>query len=377
MHTRFYLLLVSAIFFLSGQAFAKTIDVDCDNGETIKSALNDNDDDDDDDNDANNLTIDFEGTCTEDVEIRRGNVKLRGNGGTLEGSIVISASRSNSKPPGAGRVRLRNFTIDATGKSQGLVVGPNAVVDAKNLFVTQSLDVGVFVYSGGWLRCTDCDSSYNIGDGIVARDNAIIEFSGNVTISNNGGSGLFAINSASISDRNNDDAGVLPATLTATGNTGNGIAIIAGASMLNDGPVISNNNGGDGISVSQGASWRTNSDVTANGNSGFGISVFAGTANIFSGFSGTVTATGNGFAGLLVFEGGILRVIATATITGNGEGAHVFGGLLRVLSGTLTSNTGDDVRLEFGAKARFSGLVTVGTISCDGTAITNGPIVCP
>lgn len=362
MHVRFHTVLACSLFCFTAPAFSATINVDCDAGETISDALSDP---------SNNLTIDFVGACVEELEIRRGNVRLRGNGGVLQGSIVVSASVSNTKSPSAGRIRLRNFTIDAAGIARGLSIGANGVVDAKNLTVTQSTATGLLVHSGGWLRCKNCDVSFNLNDGLVARDNAQIEFSGNVTISNNGSGGLSALNSASISDIDNDDPNATPATLTVTGNTHNGILLVDGATMRSNGTIIANSNGSSGITVGHGASWRALGAVTTNNNN-TGISIFTGTVTLSTGH---VTSMGNG-TGLMVFEGGSLRVLTSVTVTGNTNGASVSVGFLRILSGTMTPNTANDLMLSFGAKARLGGGVLVSNISCDGTEITSG-FVCP
>jgi hypothetical protein len=215
---------------------------------------------------------------------------------------------------------------------------------------------------------------------------------------------------------------VLKGSIAITDNLSSGIDI-NGQSMLEirGGQVQVNNNGGTGIVMggSQLAIFgfaeaqQPGSSLTVNGNAGSGILVGTSSIEVFGGgFFGSganvITVSDNGENGIWLPESGtIISPFATAKFVmennetginfGQNSGATIIGGLsvsnnrstglLADGAGSLTlvsippnpsAITGNpvDVDLRFGSRATFGG-VAVGSINCDGTALSRGSTNCP
>ncbi len=231
------------------------------------------------------------------------------------------------------------------------------------------------------------------------------------------------------------------ATLTDTVMQRNspGLDVYTGATAILRGSIAITHNAGNGVEINGLAVVEIRgANVDASDNAGVGVVVGSGQLAIFgfpssvgssltvsnNGFAGivlgnsqfnvypaaTVTASNNGVFGMLLVGGGAFITTlpgggSTFVIEGNGvgvqaqQGAGVLfqGGLLSIKgndvglfgdgAGTLTvraaapnpSNISGkrlDVNLRFGTRATFVG-VTIGSITCDATVLSEGGTVCP
>jgi hypothetical protein len=106
---------------------SKTITVDCSKNQSINAALDDKSD---------SLIVEVRGICTEDVQIRRDNVVLRGNDPTLDG--IDGAA-----------------TVNAVGYG-ALLVRDSRQVKIENLLVTGSVRNGIAANNSTGLEVINC-----------------------------------------------------------------------------------------------------------------------------------------------------------------------------------------------------------------------------
>jgi len=183
------------------------------------------------------------------------------------------------------------------------------------------------------IRGATVDASHNPGMGVVVGSGQLAIFGfqssagSSLTVNNNGFAGIVLANSP---------LNVYPAATVTASNNG-----VLGMLLVGAGAFITTLPGGGSSFVIEG------NQVGVNAQQGAGI--------LFQ--SGPLSLKGNG-VGLLGDGSGTLTVRAAAphpaTISGNGL----------------------DVNLRFGARATFDG-VTIGSIACDATVLSQGSTVCP
>jgi hypothetical protein len=213
---------------------------------------------------------------------------------------------------------------------------------------------------------------------------------------------------------------ILRGAIAANGNAGVGLSI-GGGSMLEirGAAVQANNNGVNGVSVSgaQAAIWAfsesQNSSLTASGNGFAGIGIAEGNFQSGGGSGpNVIRAVNNGVYGLFLPIGGALDIpfgAVQVAASGNPVGVYlgmgsrvlVHGGLavqnnktgvladggdmlninaspapIPPAPSSITAN-GLDVDLRFGSRATFGSELTLGTIQCDKTVLSRGSVACP
>jgi hypothetical protein len=131
-------------------------------------------------------TIVIRGSCTEDVTIKRDNLTLAGDGGTVHGTITIL---------GARRVVIRGLTI--TGSGAGVVGTDNAAFTVEDSFLHHNDTDGIVVDNGAHATITR-----NRGRGIHVNHGASAEITKN-TIEDNRSDGIGVYNDAYASVREN------------------------------------------------------------------------------------------------------------------------------------------------------------------------------
>jgi Right handed beta helix region len=319
-----------AIPFAAG---AKTINVDCPK-KSINTALQD---------DAEDLVIEFTGTCEEDVLIRRDGVTLRG----LDASALIAGApgvppasrRAGVTVIGASNVLLTSFTvddsdsrgIDARGASRLTIDGVTATGNGDGLILLEQ--------SAALIRDSHFDG--NRSDGIGAWDNSAVTFEGTNSMNSNGRAGILASGGSSLS------LSVFGAHTTVDGSRF-GICLQLGAtsqmmSALSHSTTISNSLV-VGLSV-LGSSWA--SPVTVS-NTQYCIDVESNST-----LSTNATISGCSVVGLSV---------DASTVE---------------LNSTAISGSGDtDVVLDFGSRLSAFGS-SAGTVYCGDGIVTRGGISCP
>ena len=208
---------------------------------------------------------------------------------------------------------------------------------------------------------------------------------------------------------------ILRGAIVITHNAGNGVEINGMAVVeIRGAQVAASDNGGVGVVVGSGQlaifgfPSSVGSALTVNNNGFAGIVLGNSVFNVYP--AATVTASNNGVFGVLLVGGGAFMTTlqgggSTFVIEGNavgvrahqGAGVLFQSGLLSIKgngvgvfgdgAGTLTfraaapnpadiSGNGLDVNLRFGTRASFAG-VTIGSITCDATVLSEGSTVCP
>ncbi len=345
--------------------------VNCNNGKTITNALSRAQPGD---------TIRVKGTCHEKVTITTDRITLDGQGtATIDGGggqptefdgvVTIDAVQG---------VTIKGFTIQH-GPGEGILGLRGAAFAVRNTTVRENGFTGVVVGQSSTAELSDCSLHHN-GNGMEVVTGSSAVFKGTIDITDNSVGGL-DINGTSIVE-------VRGAHVQASRNGGFGVvagsnselsffgyATSAGSTLTVD----ANVRGGIALGDSLLEVLSENTTITVR-NSPVGIIVRPG--NIVSPFgSGTFVIENNDvgldfrLGGTAIFRGGL-------TVQNNGTGVRTEdgAGVLWFISippnpSAITGN-GLDVDLRFGARATFDG-VAVGTITCDGTALSRGTTVCP
>lgn len=208
--------------------------VDCDAGDSLGAALA---------VDVLELTVDFTGTCSENVTIDRDHTTLTSDGsGVIEGSLTVR---------GASNVQLADFTVS---NGRGVRIMNGAAVEASGIVSTDNpAGLGVRVEGSSHATLTDVTATNNLFANIAAINNGHILLLGTATASGASSVGLFVAGSGELDSR-----------AAAVEADGNGFA---------------------GVAVQSGGSARFNT-VSAAGNGVVGLSLLGG-AHLFVG-SGTL-----------------------------------------------------------------------------------------
>jgi hypothetical protein len=362
---------------VAGPALAKdAIKVDCNKGKTIKDALKHADPGD---------TIRVTGVCHERITIKTNDVTLDGQGSAVidggggspiefSGVITIEGVQgvklvglTVQNGPGEGILGRRGaaFHVERTivqnnPNSSGIAVADHSAAELTGVTLQQNAGgLDVFTSSSAVIRGATA-MTQNTGAGITINGLGVVEIRGaNVNASDNDvagvvvGSGQLAIFGFAAS------AG---STLTASGNGFAGV--IVNGSQLSVYPaatVTASNNGEFGLLLANGG-FATTLPFPVGGakfliaNNRVGIKIENGTGVLFQG--GQLTVTGNAVVGLSADGAGTVTILSE--------------------SATPSSISGNtlDVDLKFGTRAHFNG-VTIGSIACDNTVLSQGTTVCP
>jgi hypothetical protein len=259
---------------------------------------------------------------------------------------VFSGSRFRS----AGTIAIRRsgeFGLLATGSDvtlegvstvivscgrNGLAAGRSSSVWLSSVLqVSGCSEYGILLFQGSALQNDDTASvtvtgtSQPWGVGIGVGENSVLRANGGAyTVENNTGSGFEVFRNATLSLR----------------NRGSGLTAAV------------QNNGGDGITLYQQGCLRADEGLSITGNGTNGILL----AQASEADLGGLSVTANGTWGISADDGSGL-VCGGSTVSGNSSG---------------------DIVLQFGSRSSLNGN-TIGTtpITCDGTVVSRGDVVCP
>ncbi|MDQ3254023.1 MAG: hypothetical protein M3R15_08970 [Acidobacteriota bacterium] len=351
---------------------AKVIKVNCSAGKKIANALSKADPGD---------TIRVTGTCHERVTIITDRITLDGQGSAIldgGGSQPITAFLGVITVDGARGIAVTGFTI--RNGPVGIVAKRGAAIAVSNVTVQEN-GVGIVVADHSFAELTNVTSQRNqtVGMDVFTSSTAVLK--GTINITENAGNGVevngnsvLEIRGATVQINNDNEFGLIAAS-------GSQVALF-------------------GFDESQG------STLTANGNGVAGIGLGDTTLTVFA--SNTTISAENNPMGIFLPDGGsisspfgrgtfLIKNNGIGLNFGQGSGANIVGGLNVQNNGTglladaagiltlvsmppnpssITGNTDADVNLRFGTRSTING-VTIGTITCDGTVLSRGTIVCP
>ncbi len=316
-------MLAAAIFLLPGSARGTDVNVDCDMGGSINTALAGLDL-------VGPHTITVTGTCVEEVGIiSRERVTIQapeGQTATIApgGGFAVSVSRSQD-------ITLSRLVL--TGGFFGLFLEQGSKVAMDSSIIENNAANGVFLFAGSTLFLSSSSVRGNSGNGIVVVAGSMLDLRGGATVDNNGQSGLLLLDNSEAgvfdsSIQNNGGFGVLvfnTTNLILAGNTivGNGStgvrvtsashAEIIANTIRNNGAADPSSPGGVVLSEQGEAFIEFGNDIS--NNTGPGVLV---TANSTLSSLGGNTITNNTAEGVNLRRQSIGQFFAADTISGNG-----------------------------------------------------------
>jgi Periplasmic copper-binding protein (NosD) len=399
--------LIPALLLFGTTAFAQAtpaLTVDCSRGQSLQSALRFA---------SPGSTIIVKGTCDGAFTITTDGLRLDGratailNGG---GKDVITIN-------GAHQVVLTGLTI--TGGGNGVVENA-AQATLLNDVVKQNAVTGIVAQSSSSVTVSGGSTSQNGLHGIDVEASSSLNVTGAYSSTGNAVLGIFVNNGSSITltaatlTVNSNALGVQVgtnasgfldglSTLNSSNNVTVGLTMVSGAHMADfGGTIIANGNGINGISLNSkaGLDLDAASQVQASNNSTDGVhleqlsvmTVF--NTPQFSDTNGTTTLTAQGNQGdginELTNSEMLVDNFAALQVTGNthaglslDDGSSLtFGQSFPPVPSDVQSKvTGNhpDLSLTFGSRITTFANDTIGTFTCDGTALVRGPvsITCP
>jgi hypothetical protein len=331
------ILVGSFVCALPAMAAKPPVSVDCSKGQSINGALAGN---------ADDLEIEFSGTCAEDVLIVRDRVTLRGVGTapTITGQpgVPFADRQPGVMVRGADNVSLLDFEVtdsdsrgvEARGSSKLTVTNVTAIGNRTGLLLIEQ--------SSAFVRNSTFDG--NTGDGIGVWENSALTIEGAISLSGNTRAGLIMSGGSSTS------VGPLGAATTSNGNNlGFWLQLGAQVQMSAAGPTstTASNNNILGVGVSSESHW-----------------------------SGAVTISGTQYGLDIEASGSFWAPFGGLSLSGNDYGLFIFSGNAEVTGATITGSAAEDVHLEFGARLVANGS-SAGVVFCDGTQLVRGGITCP
>lgn len=344
----------------------RMVNVDCAAGETIAHALA---------RPAGELIVQISGVCIEDVLIERDRVALQGAtpDATIQGDPTSPGAAVLIR--GASHIDLQDLTVTG-GEATGVQLLRNAEARLRRVRIVEVPQVGLLLSENSSVLLIDTVISDHGSFGAVIFGHSGLTVQGNNEFSRNGVIGLLMSSGSS-----SHTIGV--GRVMANDNGSAGIFLQASARGLL--PVIeAKRNGFAGIDLTFGGELTSvgGGPVTGVGDSDFSENGVYGVVVGDSGrFFGQGRFVDNGLVGIFAEEGSHVNVATDvpSTITGSPtdvilEGAlGTFGGTTQD-PGTVTIGTMD---LSFGSRAGFGSDVTLSTLVCDSTVLTQGSVSCP
>jgi hypothetical protein len=325
-------------------------------------------------------TIQVSGTCRERVLITTPRLTLAGAGtavidGTgvalgadpeLDGLVVID---------GVLGVRLEGLTIQhASGN--GVLARRGAAFVMSDSLVQDNAATGIVVLDHSGAELTNCVSTRNrLGLDVVTSSAAVLK--GTFSSSHNGngvdvnGASIVELRGAEVELNENDGHGL-------TAASGSHVAIFGWQAAAGS-TLTANGNGFAGLVFPLGTLTAYVPAVISASHNTFGIRLNDG--RVAAPFGETTFRLEDNTVGLSLGWGSQVLVMGGLTVQGNLTGVVADGAGSLVLASTpenpstITGN-GNDMILSFGTRSTING-VTIGTLSCDATVLSRGTTTCP
>ncbi|HKF48030.1 MAG TPA: hypothetical protein VKB38_11785 [Terracidiphilus sp.] len=358
-------------------------------------------------------TLALKGSCAGPISIKTDGLTLNGAGT----ASITGGGKDAVTINGAQRVTLTGLTV--TGGNNGVVAENNASVTLTNVTITANALTGLLVEANSSAAVNGGGSSGNGLDGVDLETLSSLTVSGAYSTSSNGVFGLFINNGSSLSltaatlTAGNNVVGAQvgtnaaafedgASTFNASNNFAIGLTMVSGAHMADFGGVLNvNSNGLQGIAIDARAGLDLDAGalVQANGNAGDGVhleqfsqmTIFNTPA--FSGVSATTTLTVNGnsaygidlLTNSAILVDNVAEILVSANAAGGvalDDGSSLSFGQNMPVPGTVHSTVvgnHPDIALTFASRLTTLGSNILGTITCDATSLTRGPlaVACP
>jgi len=377
---------------ICSSAMADVIEVKCNQGDSVNSALATALDGDE---------INISGTCTEAVIITTDGLTLNGNA-TIDGGGFQNAITIN----GAQRVVLNDLKIQ--NGLFGLFAKGGANFSLNNSRTKNNVVTGIHLEGQSSLEVKDSTVMENGVFGVNIDRASEIKVSGIFKSNNNGVFGMiFSTNSsgtfsnADVIVKNNIlgiQVGIgsslniadKSTTVKVNNNQTTGLTIVSGSSLfVFEGTIIARNN-----QINHGVSANSNSNIDldrggsiiAQNNGLDGIQLENSLLNMFNMpdlDASKVIASGNGRHGISAFVESVIDLSGDSNITvrNNGDTGVLVdnGSTARIINSKVKNNQNTDIAVNFGARADIKNNLQIGDIMCDQTALIRGDteVVCP
>ncbi|MBU2097432.1 MAG: hypothetical protein KKD00_01625 [Gammaproteobacteria bacterium] len=251
--------------------------VDCNNGESINSALASVG------GARNQLNIEITGECIEQVILTRSNVHLQG----VSADAGITGNYALFALNGASNISADSLTLD--GGFAAFACLENAAMSGSNLVLENSGN-GVLAHSGGACEITDSILQNN-NQGMSIGTNGVVDAKGVIVQDNSGTAanvytgGSLTLNASAAGPsliRNNRyglsnfaNGSLRPLSVVIENNQSIGINLFSGGALVMDsyvsGGLVVQNNNGHGIIVQPLSTASFRGDVNLNNNAGMGL----------------------------------------------------------------------------------------------------------
>lgn len=298
------------------------------------------------------LTIEFTGTCVEDVVIARDRTTLRGTGAdTVQGSVTVE---------GASNVTLEDFSV-VNGRGVRVSNGSSAnITRVSSTDSSATFGLGFVAAFSSNAVLTDVTARDNFFAGIASINSSHVRILGSVTVEQSTNTGIFVGGSSDLDSR--------ASSLSSSDNGFSGLTVQSGGSAFLS--TIDTSNNFVGINLVNGGVAAINGGTqTANI---YGVYLDTGsTAEVRNLIvdGGGVTATGNS----------TLRA-SDVTVTGDPNpdfsvGVVIQSSHLLTFGGSIDNS----VYLAEASDANFAAAPTInpGGLSCHPTAVAYGALSCP
>ena len=346
--------------------------VNCEGGQSLAAAVR---------HAKEGQTIQISGTCQERVPITTPRLTLAGAGTAvidgmgvalgadpqLDGLVVID---------GVTGVTLEGLTIQHSS-GNGVLAQRGAAFAMSDSLVQSNAATGIVVLDHSAAELTNCVSTRNrLGLDVVTSSAAVLK--GTFSSSHNGngvdinGASIIELRGAQVELNDNDGYGL-------TGASGSHVAIF-GWQASEGSTLTANGNGFAGLVLPEGNLTVYVPAVISASNNMFGIRLMDGRVAAPSGKT-KFRLEDNTVAGMSLGWGAQVIIVGGLTVQGNGTGVLADGAGPLILTSvpanpsTITGN-GTDMSLAFGTRATING-VTIGTLVCDATVLSRGTTTCP
>lgn len=346
--------------------------VNCDHGQSLAHAVK---------HAKEGQTIGISGTCHERVRIATPRLTLAGVGAAvidgagvelgpdpeLDGLVVID---------GVTGVTITGLTVQ-NASGNGVLAQRGAAFSMHDTFVQDNAFTGIVVFDHSGAELTNCVTQRNrLGLDVVTSSSAVLKGTFSSIQNGNGvdinGNSIVELRGAQVELNENGGYGLIAAS-------GSHLAIF-GFQVSRGSTLTANGNGFAGIILGMGTLTAYVPAVISASNNVFGLLLNdAKVVAIVN--AGTTFHLANNTVGMNLRLGSQVHIFGGLTVQGNGTGVLADGaGMLTLASpaanpSVITGN-GTDVSLGFGTRSTIDG-VTIGTLVCDGTVLSRGTRTCP
>ncbi len=333
----------------------KTIQVNCDVGQTINNALQKAKPGD---------TIQVQGTCNEAVTLISPNhdrLKIDG----LGTAIINGVGQDVITLDGVHKVVITGLIVQ--NGNRGIIGKVRSSFEVSETEVQNCTDDGIQVIDNSTALIKNCtvSGSGRYGLGIFNTSSAKLTGTLICTLSDIDGLIISESSSASINDAN----------ITTDNNSLHGINVAGSSALFSyNSTIFANNNAIDGIHTMEVSSLNLfDSNVTTSGNGRNGISIHL---NSNGKFTGGVGSQGNTVDGLSIRDNSMLLSKALTVNSNTRNGISLDNGSsINCCNSVISGNNGDDLFLTFSSRANLFNN-TIGEITSDETSLIRNINLC-